>query len=111
MATDFIHSHENFGPLSRAVEVEQGPAVRKRVGHLDLFTIPAWPLIVAGIRIDRITTVETMRQGDRLPSDIVRRRVAAPDFPGAAERALMVFPPIGETLAGLGTGKVGKGRG
>src|SRR5437868_3540520 len=98
MFANLLHSNNNPRFLPRAVEVQQGSPVWKRILPLEPRAIPPRPLIIAYIRINRVAGVETMRQGDGLPGDIVGGLVAAPDFPGATELALIKFPTVVEPL-------------
>ena len=93
---------EDFGLLAGAIKLEERAAVRIRIGELELGAIPAQPLIITNIRVDRITAVKAMRQGDGRPRDVIAGGVAAPDLPGATQRALVIFPSSGQPLDGLG---------
>ena len=102
MLAHFLHADEHLRLLPRAIEVQQRASVRERIRHLEPRAIPARPLIVAHVRINRIAGVEAMRQRDRRPRHVVGRLVTAPDFPGAAERALIKLPALRQALTQFG---------
>src|SRR5208283_3593816 len=99
MFANVFHSDKDLRVLSRAVEVQQGATVWKWILQLEPRAIPARPLVIVHVGIDRVAGVETVRQRDGLPADIVGGPVTAPDFPRATERALMKLPTVIKPLA------------
>src|SRR5258706_4346007 len=99
MFADLFHSNKDLRFLSCAVEVQQRSPVWKRILHREPRAIPARALVIAHIGINRVAGVETMRQPDGLPHDIVGGLIAAADFPSATERALIEFPAVVQPLA------------
>ena len=105
---DLPQADKHLGMLARALEVQEGPPVGKGVGNRDPGPIPARPLVIARVRVHRIPRVETMRQRHRRPRHVVAGLLAAPDFPHAAQRALVILPPLGQPPGGLGGGTRGE---
>src|ERR1700722_14111525 len=110
MFADLFHSHKDLRFLSRAVEMQQRSPVWKWILHFEPRAIPARPLVVVPIGINRVAGVETMRQRDGLPGDIVGGLVTAPDFPSATEVALIKSPAVIKLPARLCGCKAGPGQ-
>ena len=98
MLTDLLRVNKHLRLLTRAIKVQQRATVGKWICHLQPGSIPARTLVIARLRIHRIATVETMRQRDWRPNDIVARLVTAPNLPRAAERTLIMLPAGGKAL-------------
>ena len=107
---DFFEADEDLGLLTRAIKMQQSAAAGKRVSHREVRAIPARPLIITLVRIHRVPGIKTMRQRDRRPGDVVRRLLAAPDFPGAAQGSAVKLPALIERLPRFSGAQAGGGQ-
>ncbi len=98
-----FRADEDVALLSGAFEVKQGAPVGEGILRGETAAIPGGALVVSVIGIDGIEGIEAVGQRDGVPRDIVAGGFTAPDFPGAAEAAAVVFPTGGEATDGRGS--------